>query len=152
MLITRSTIEGFKSLSIQTGLIDLSIIPELGGKINSLRDTRSGREWLWRHPRFPYKQVPYGSSYTAASDTGGWDECFPSVAECKYPSAPWKGAAIQDHGELWSQSPEFEISEQSQSVLLRTVWQGITLPYTFRRVITLANNSASVHVDYEVVN
>jgi len=150
--VTRSAIEGFNSLSIQTGVMELSIIPELGGKVNSLRDTRTGREWLWRHPRFPYKQIPHGSSYTAQSDTGGWDECFPSVAECEYPSDPWQGAAIQDHGELWSQSPQFEINEQSQSVMLGTVWQGIVLPYTFTRIITLDENSSIVHVDYEVEN
>ena len=46
--VTRSTIEGFNSLSIQTGVMELSIIPELGGKINSLRDSRTGREWLWQ--------------------------------------------------------------------------------------------------------
>jgi len=150
--VTRSTIEGFNSLSIQTGVMELSIIPELGGKINSLRDSRTGREWLWRHPRFVYKRVPHGSSYTAQSDTGGWDECFPSVAQCEYPSAPWQGAAIQDHGELWSQAAEFEMDEQEGRVKLHTRWQGIVLPYTFTRVITLNENSAIVHIDYEVVN
>ncbi len=150
--VTRSTIEGFNNLSVQTGVMELSIIPELGGKVNSLRDTRTGREWLWRHPRFPYKQVPYGSSYTAASDTGGWDECFPSVAQCEYPSDPWQGAVIQDHGELWSHPAEFEINEQADKVTLLTRWQGIALPYTFTRVITLNENSSIVHVDYEVTN
>ena len=150
--VTQSTVEGFSSLSVQTGVMELSIIPELGGKVNSLRDTRTGREWLWRHPRFPYKQVPHGSSYTAASDTGGWDECFPSVAQCEYPSAPWQGAAIQDHGELWSQVAEFEINEQAHKITLLTRWHGIALPYTFIRVITLNENSSIVHVDYEVVN
>jgi galactose mutarotase-like enzyme len=150
--VTRSTIEGFNSLSIQTGVIELSIIPELGGKINSLRDSRTGREWLWRHPRFIYKHVPHGSSYTAQSDTGGWDECFPSVAQCEYPSAPWQGAAIQDHGELWSHPVEFEMDEQDGRVTLLTRWQGIILPYTFTRVVTLKENSSIVHVDYEVVN
>jgi galactose mutarotase-like enzyme len=150
--VTRSTIEGFDSLSVQTGVMELSIIPELGGKVNSLRDPRTGREWLWRHPRFPYKQVAHGSSYTAASDTGGWDECFPSVAQCEYPSAPWQGAAIQDHGELWSQVAEFEVNEQADKVTLLTRWQGIVLPYTFTRVITLNENSSIVHVAYEVVN
>jgi len=150
--VARSTIEGFDSLSIQTGVMELSIIPELGGKVNSLRDTRTGREWLWRHPRFPYKQVPHGSSYTAASDTGGWDECFPSVAQCEYPSAPWRGAAIQDHGELWSHSAEFEMDEPAGSIILRTRWQGIVLPYTFTRVIVLNENSSTARVDYEVVN
>jgi hypothetical protein len=150
--VTRSTIEGFNSLSIQTGVMELSIIPELGGKINSLRDNRTGHEWLWRHQRFAYKRVPHGSSYTAQSDTGGWDECFPSVAECIYPSTPWQGAAIQDHGELWSQVAEFEMDEQEGHVKLHTRWQGIVLPYTFTRVITLNENSAIVHVDYEVAN
>jgi len=148
--VTRSTIEGFNSLSIQTGVMELSIIPELGGKINSLLDSRTGREWLWRHPRFPYKQVPHGSSYTAQSDTGGWDECFPSVAQCEYPSAPWQGAAIQDHGELWSHPAEFEMDEQERRVTLRTRWQGIVLPYTFTRVVTLNEKSSVIHVDYEV--
>jgi len=150
--VTRSTIEGFSSLSVQTGVMELSIIPELGGKINSLRDSRTGREWLWRHPRLIYKHVPHGSSYTAQSDTGGWDECFPSVAECEYPSAPWQGAAIQDHGELWSQTAAFEINEQADQVTLLTRWQGIALPYTFTRIITITENSACLHVEYEVEN
>ena len=152
LTVTRSTIEGFNNFSIQTGVMEISCIPELGGKINSLRDSRTGREWLWRHPRLIYKHVPHGSSYTAQSDTGGWDECFPSVAECKYPSAPWQGAAIQDHGELWSQTAEFEINEQADQVTLLTRWQGIVLPYTFERVTTLNESSSIVHVDYEVVN
>ena len=150
--VTRSTIAGFNSLSIQTGVMELSIVPELGGKINSLRDSHTGREWLWRHPRFVYKRVPHGSSYTAQSDTGGWDECFPSVAQCEYPSDPWQGAAIQDHGELWSQAAEFEINEQADKVTLLTRWQGVVLPYTFTRVITVNENSSIVHIDYEVVN
>ena len=150
--IDRSMIEGFESIQINTGVMKLSIIPELGGKLNRLHDNRSGREWLWRHPRFPYKVVPYGSSYTAASDTGGWDECFPTVAQCEYPSVPWQGAAIQDHGELWSQPAEFEIEQLDERVTLRTHWQGIALPYTFKRVISLAVNSAVVHIDYEVIN
>lgn len=152
LAIARSRFEGFEATQIDTGMIQLSLIPELGGKINSLREVGSGREWLWRHPRFPYKLVPHGSSYTAQSDTGGWDECFPSVAECKYPSAPWEGAAIQDHGELWSQAAEFEIDQQKRSVTLRTRWQGVALPYTFTRVVTLNENSAIVRTDYEVVN
>lgn len=150
LTITRSSVEGFESIRINTGVIEISIIPELGGKINSLRDVRTGREWLWRHPRFPYKLMPHGSIYTAQSDTGGWDECFPSVAECAYPSAPWQGAAIQDHGELWSHSAEFEMREQEGSVTLRTRSQGVVLPYTFTRIITLTANSSAIRTNYEV--
>jgi galactose mutarotase-like enzyme len=150
--INRTLIEGFESIQINTGLMELSIIPELGGKINSLRDHRNGREWLWRHPRYPYKRVPHGSVYVEQADTGGWDECFPSVAECTYPSEPWQGALIQDHGEIWSHPAGFDLDQQAGIVKLTTRSQGIVLPYTFTRVLTLAENSASVHVEYEVVN
>jgi galactose mutarotase-like enzyme len=145
-------VEGFDAIQIQTGPIALTIIPDLGGKVSNLRDCRTQREWLWRHPRYPYKRVPHGSSYVAEADTGGWDECFPSVSACDYPSEPCKGAAIQDHGELWSQAPEFEREEHGETVTLQTRWRGIALPYIFTRTITLKDNSSVIHSDYEVLN
>jgi hypothetical protein len=150
--VAKVAVENFEGIHVHTGLIELTLVPELGGKVSSLRDARTGREWLWRHPRFPYKLVPHGSSYTAQSDTGGWDECFPSVAECSYPSAPWQGAAIQDHGELWSHPAEFEMDQQIASVVLYTRWQGIALPYTFTRTIKLTANSSAIQTNYEVSN
>lgn len=150
--ISQVTSGGFNGTRINNGLIEFTILPELGGKIASLCDLRSGREWLWRHPRYPYKRVPHGSSYVAEADTGGWDECFPSVSACSYPSQPWQGAAIQDHGELWSQAPEFQIEDQGETVTLQTRWQGVALPYTFSRTITLTAASSRIRSDYEVVN
>jgi galactose mutarotase-like enzyme len=150
--VARVDIEGFEGYKVQTGVIELTLVPELGGKISSLCDRRNGREWLWRHPRFKYKRVPHGSSYVQEADTGGWDECFPSVSECRYPSAPWQGAAIQDHGELWSQTAGMEVVEGADSVALQNRWQGIVLPYTFSRTLTLTSDSASIHVDYQAAN
>ena len=148
----RTTTEGFESICVHTGLIELTLIPELGGKISSLRDTRTNREWLWRNPRYPYKRVPHGSSYLTEADTGGWDECFPSVSACLYPSEPWQGIAVQDHGELWSQTSELEIEEHDEIITLQTCWKGVALPYTFTRTITVVANSAIMRANYEVVN
>ncbi len=150
--VTRGKIEGFETVEVNTGLLSLSLVPELGGKINSLRDLRTGREWLWRHPRLPYRLVATNSSYVAEADTGGWDECFPTVAPCDYPSAPWAGSALPDHGELWSQVPALEVSEAADWVKLRTRWQGAALPYRFERQVHLAAGSGRVHVDYTVSN
>ena len=150
--ISLTTIEGFESIRVHTGVAELTLIPALGGKISSLRDTHTNREWLWRHPRYPYKRVPHGISYVAEADTGGWDECFPSVAACYYPSEPWQGSAIQDHGELWSQAADFEIHQQADKVTLFNRWQGIALPYTFARNITVIENSACLRIDYEAEN
>jgi galactose mutarotase-like enzyme len=150
--LTHTTFSGFPAVHIHTGPLSLILLPELGGKIASLRDERTGREWLWRHPRLPYKRVPHGSLYVTEADTGGWDECFPSVAACAYPSAPWAGAAIQDHGELWSQAAELNIEESDNTVTLRTRWQGVALPYTFERTLTLTANSARMRAEYAVHN
>ncbi len=150
--LARSDQAGFDCVHVDTGPLSLKLIPELGGKIASLRDQRTGREWLWRHPRMPYARVPHGGSYTEAADTGGWDECFPSVAPCEYPSAPWAGAAIQDHGELWSQAAELVVVEDGPGVKLITRWRGVALPYSLERTITLAEGSAQIHLGYTATN
>jgi galactose mutarotase-like enzyme len=150
--ILHQAIDGFAAVAVNTGPLALTLIPELGGKVSGLRDERSGREWLWRHPRMAYRRVAPGGSYVAEADTGGWDECFPSVAPCAYPSAPWAGAAIQDHGELWSQPAALEVREANDTVTLRTRWRGVALPYTFERAITLTANSARLRVDYTAHN
>jgi galactose mutarotase-like enzyme len=53
---------------------------------------------------------------------------------------------------LWSQAAEIEVDEQAERVALRTRWQGVVLPYTFTRTITLTADSSTIRVDYEVVN
>ena len=149
---SQGVVEGFDAVRVETGMLALTLLPELGGKISSLRDMRSGREWLWRNPRLSYQRVPHGSSYVLLADTGGWDECFPSVAACIYPSPPWAGADIQDHGELWSQPAALEVIEEGTSIALRTRWQGIALPYRFERTLRLSADSAIVRAEYGVSN
>jgi galactose mutarotase-like enzyme len=150
--VTNITIDSFDAVEVNTGSIALTLIPELGGKISSLRDLRSGREWLWRHPRMAYQHVSHGSSYVATADTGGWDECFPTVAPCAYPTPPWAGAALQDHGELWSQPAEANIAESAGEITLHTRWHGVVLPYTFERTIRLAAGANQLRLDYSVTN
>ncbi|MBK9715752.1 MAG: hypothetical protein IPO81_31385 [Kouleothrix sp.] len=150
--VTTGSVDGFEAVQVDTGAISLALIPELGGKISSLRDLRSGREWLWRNPRMAYRRVPHGGSYVALADTGGWDECFPSVAPCAYPSPPWAGAAVQDHGELWSQPAALELIEARDTVALRTRWRGAALPYTFERAVTLGAGSPILRVEYAATN
>lgn len=149
--ITRDHIEGFEATLVDAGPIALAVIPALGGKINSLRDTRSGREWLWRNPRLPYRAFPHGSGY-AEADSGGWDECFPTVDACRYPGEPWTGARIQDHGELWAQQPTFTVTNEGEAVLLHTQWHGVALPYRFERTIRVVPDSPRLRCEYRATN
>ncbi len=150
--VTESTIGGFRVVHIDTGVLSLTIMPELGGKISSLRDERSGREWLWRNGRMPHKRVPSGVSYVEQADTGGWDECFPTVAPCAYPSPPWAGTPLPDHGELWAQAAELAVEERANEVTLRTQWHGVMLPYSFERVMTLGIGAARVRFEYTLTS
>jgi galactose mutarotase-like enzyme len=151
-MLTHHTIDDFAAMTVNTGLLTLTLIPALGGKVSSLVDLRSGREWLWRHPRLPYAQVPADADYGAQADTGGWDECFPSVARCAYPAAPWQGVAIADHGELWSQEAAVTVTETTDQIALHCVWHGVALPYRFERTLRLQRGSATLHAAYAVTN
>lgn len=150
--VSTEQIDGLEVVRVASPLLSLALMPELGGKISSLRDLRSGREWLWRHPRLPYARVPADASYVREADTGGWDECFPTVAPCPYPAAPWAGAPIPDHGELWSQPVRLTLRVEHEAVTLVTTWQGGRLPYCFERRLTLAAGSARLRCDYSVRN
>lgn len=151
-MFTYHTVDDFDAVTVDTGPLLLTLVPELGGKVSSLRDQRTGREWLWRHPRLPYARVAADADYGAHADTGGWDECFPSVGPCTYPLPPWQGAAIADHGELWAQAAALDITSESDQISLRCTWNGVALPYRFERTLHLEQSSARLRAEYTATN
>jgi hypothetical protein len=116
----------------------LVVVPELGGKVASLVSRATGREWLWRNPDLPYRRARPGDSYVALHDTGGIDECLPTVA----PSL-----GFPDHGELWAQPWEVEERGDERLALRAT---GVRAAYRLRRGLELAG--ARVVLDYQLEN
>lgn len=84
------------SVILESSSIRLLVSPELGGRITSLVDRRSGREWLWRNPYLAQRQAVGAESYTGHLDGGGWDEILPSVSPCRLTD----GSRIPDHGDV----------------------------------------------------
>ncbi len=150
--LAEATVQGFSAYTVANDLISLTLIPELGGKLSSLRDLRSGREWLWANEQLPYQEHSYGTSYVGKADTGGWDECFPTVAPCRYPLEPWRGTPLPDHGELWSQAWVTTLKEFRNGLELRTKGHGVALPYTFSRTIRIEEASDTLRFDYQVAS
>ena len=149
--VEETEIQGFRALHIANQVLSLTIIPDLGGKISSMRDLRNGREWLWTNPQLPYRQHDYGTSYVQEADTGGWDECFPTVSACYYPLSPWKGRSIPDHGEIWPLQWSIECNGDGVTTLIIHMQaQSVGLPYVFRRTITVTAGSPSLRFDYRV--
>lgn len=120
----------------------LSLLPELGGKIVSLR-RRGGENVLLDPPDFPHRAAPYGAPFEDY-DTSGFDECFPTVAACPSPDDP--SLHWPDHGELWSVPWESEFDGDS---LVQTV-HGTQWPYRFRRTLRIEEDT--LRLDYSVIS
>lgn len=143
--------QSFPAINIDNGSVSLTIVPELGGKLSSIRDVRTGREWLWTSAQLPYRRLPYGTSYVEQADTGGWDECFPTVAACRYPSEPWRGMPLPDHGEIWQQAWPCTIHrDEAGGLMIHTTAQGVALPYSFERSIRIVPDAATLRFEYRV--
>jgi galactose mutarotase-like enzyme len=152
--LSETVVQGFGALTVDNGTVSFTMAPELGGKITSIRDLRTDREWLWTNPRLPYRKVEYGTSYVREGDTGGWDECFPTVAACSYPLEPWRGLEMPDHGELWSQAWQVEVLDAGadRGLGVRTRVDGVAIPYTFERIVSLKPGSDTLRFDYRARN
>ncbi|HKQ12465.1 MAG TPA: hypothetical protein VJT80_03475 [Steroidobacteraceae bacterium] len=142
----------FPTIELGNDLIGCTVLPELGAKILSLRDLRNGREWLWTSDRLPLARQPYGVSYIEKADTGGWDECFPTVAACQYPLEPGRGRAVPDHGDLWCQAWSSDVRRHAECIQLVTSCRAVSLPCKFTRTLSLSDDNSRVHLHYSVRN
>lgn len=135
-----------KAIALEGEALRVVVLPERGANVISVYDKRSKREWMWQNPWDPYKRVRYGSSYMDA-DVSGFDDCFPTIGRQAYPEAPWKGAMIPDHGEVWSLPWSWRIRGGTVRLWVR----GRRLPYHFEKEISLQGND-HVRIRYRVTN
>jgi galactose mutarotase-like enzyme len=152
MRLHECTYETFSALAAENPSVAVTMLPELGGKLVSLRDLRTEHEWLWRSDRLKLSRQPHGASYIQQADVGGWDECFPTVAPCVYPLAPYQPRPLPDHGDLWSQAWTTEVQESARELRIAGSCRGVTLPCTFCRTLTLPSDAARIDMAYEVRN
>jgi galactose mutarotase-like enzyme len=113
--------------------IRLQISSELGAKIVSLVRRASGYEFLLQSVIPPETKPYYGEVYDERRSFG-FDECVPTVDPCTYPGAPFAGAELPDHGEVWSIPWKIE-RRGAGSIKLSA--GGRALPYRFEKEITL---------------
>ena len=126
------------TLTLENDRISVSVLPSFGGRVVSLKDMKTGRQWL-------VEGAPYGNSGDEAIYGGreacGWDECFPTVAPCRHDS--WPGV-LRDHGELWGRA--WRARHDDASI---TAWHDSDR-YSFSRRVGLNGNG--LDVSYSVSN
>jgi galactose mutarotase-like enzyme len=116
-------------------------------KLTNLRRL-NGREWLWRSDQIPLAPPRPGASYVETADSGGWDECFPTVGACPIPEAPPGTPPLPDHGELWSAPWISSVYDGSEGTTLAGSANGTVFPYEFHRQITLDPHEPVVRFRY----
>jgi galactose mutarotase-like enzyme len=141
--VTLSSVGGFQQVCLQNACISVSFLPELGGKMVSLKRVEGGREFLLQAQNRPYSRPTYGANFEDY-DTSGFDECFPSVSACEYPHGNGGSIVVPDHGELWSVPWQYEV--RNEELLLAAF--GRISPYVFRKRVRLDKNR--VILNYEV--
>jgi hypothetical protein len=136
--------QGFAVYVLRNRRVEVAVVPELGGKIISMKDLQTGREWMW-HPADGKKlfRNQYGDDFSK-SPLVGVDECLPTIAPCS-----WQGRDLPDHGEVWSTSWDVDADLWKRGVLNNRVLLRVS-PLEFQRDIELRENE--ILLSYQLDN
>jgi hypothetical protein len=111
---------GFRALTIENQFLSLTILPDKGADIYSLRYKPRDIDVLWKSP-WGLKPSDLGiPSFTTSSEMtwlenyeGGWQEIFPNGGDaCTY-----KGAYLTFHGEASTLPWDYEVRSNNASVV-----------------------------------
>jgi galactose mutarotase-like enzyme len=151
MSFRQTRVSGFPAVALRSEQVEVVAIPVLGMKLTNLRRL-NGREWLWRSDQIPLSPPEPGASYVDTADSGGWDECFPTVGPCPMPGAPPGAPHLPDHGELWSATWTSSVYDHAEGSTLAGSALGRIFPYEFHRQVTLHPHEPRVNFRYQVRN
>jgi galactose mutarotase-like enzyme len=138
----------YPTVVLENDRLRVVVVPELGARVISLVDRRTGREWLTSG------RPPRGSAERDAAFGGdaayGWDECLPTVAPGPDPLAP--GRRLRDHGDHWGRPTTLlrvdRCPDGGVSGCIETAHDGLEWAYRFRRRVRL--DGPCVVAEYEL--
>jgi galactose mutarotase-like enzyme len=136
--------QGFEIYALGNQDVEIAVVPELGAKIISLKNLRTGREWMWHPPgELELFHNRPGDNFSR-SPLVGMDECLPTINPCV-----WRGRKLPDHGEVWS--AEWTVDEEAwQKGALKTSVRLEISPFDFERTVELDENG--VRFSYQLSN
>lgn len=145
-MIKETIFRGLKSVELTGPALTATVIVELGAKLASLVDNKTGYEFFFQGKGDTHPRLSYGDNF-ASGDLSGFEDMFPGVNAGPYPSFPWLNAMIPDHGELWAIPWEHEI--QGETLCMRT--HGVRFPYRFEKRLSFAEDDR-LRTDYTITN
>lgn len=135
-----------KCMAMESERLLIKIIPESGSKIQSIYDKRLKKEYFVQNPSPNYIRSSYDSNFEE-SDMSGFDEVFPSIERCFYPSGPWKGTGVPDHGEVWALPWSCKIDKEAVFMAVN----GVRFPYRLEKRVEFLQDNI-IRISYKVIN
>jgi galactose mutarotase-like enzyme len=123
--------QGFEVYVLRNEQIELAVVPDLGAKIISLKNLRTGRQWMWHPPAGARLFANLPGDDFSKSPLVGADECLPTIAPCV-----WQGRELPDHGEVWSAPWRVDAEAWANGIVKTSVRLKIS-PFEFERTIEL---------------
>jgi len=137
---------GLKAYRLENEQIEVVIIPELGGKIASLKRKSNQIELLFQ-PKNPYTKPSVFNDFSLFQPSG-IDDCFPSINEEEI-EINGERFHYPDHGEIWS-SRMSEALENSSDEALNLVYESGLFHYRYEKKIQLEENR--LVLSYKITN
>ena len=135
------TIGGFPALVLGNGQLEATFIPELGGRMVSLRAI-GGREWMFHPGEHLRLWTNQASEPFTASTHAGLDECLPTISACQV-----AGRALPDHGSCWAE-PWSVLPGAANEVALGLDLPGLPLRLERRAIL----DGSSLRFAYRLTN
>jgi hypothetical protein len=145
MKISKAVYKDAAAIKAETEKVEVLFLPELGGKCASIKDKKSGREFLSQDPGDKYRRLAYDGDYCAA-ECCGFDDMFPTIDRYYYDRYPWNGIAVPDHGEVCG----LEWKHNAQNGVLHMWTHSPRFGYKFEKKIFESNEGFLI--EYRVTN
>jgi galactose mutarotase-like enzyme len=127
--------ESQPAFSATDGHMRVTVLPEIGAKIISIMDLRSGQEYVWRHPGRALRRIPAGTAFSDG-DASGLDDCMPTIDPCTYTGASGRPIMLSGHGDVWRRPWSTVIDGDSLEL---SVQGRVDAPYQLHKRLTLAD-------------
>ncbi len=142
-MLSSSPLARIEPVTLSTDEIEVTVVPQEGGRIASLRSVQSGLEFLTQaRPGRPAIEPGVDVSFQHGPCAGA-EECLPTVGAC----GDCTGGPAPDHGDFWQLHWEVD-SLAGRRLEMHAI--GFSRPLRFERVVEVHN--ASLSLGYRVVN
>ncbi|MET0773829.1 MAG: hypothetical protein ABWZ82_12145 [Candidatus Limnocylindrales bacterium] len=139
------------ALRMRDERVSVTVVPQVGGRVVSLRDEATGREWLMQGDppdartleRWAGEEATYGGR-----ESFGWDECLPTVTRCPDPVDP-DAPSLRDHGDQWGRPCELSVDPSMPAIT--TTWPSPRWPLVLQRRLSLPGGGV-VRADYTLAS